>query len=63
MPPIEAILNLQDMEDLAEKVMSRQGWAYYRSAADAEDCESSEVQNLAVGEGGKGADRASFGGS
>jgi hypothetical protein len=39
MPPIESILNLQDMEDLAEKVMSRTGWAYYRSAADLEDCE------------------------
>ena len=43
MPPIEAILNLQDMEDLAEKVLSRTGWAYYRSAADSEDCESSGV--------------------
>ena len=40
MPPIESILNLQDMEDLAEKVLSRTGWGYYRSAADLEDCES-----------------------
>ena len=39
MPPIESILNLQDMEDLAEKVLSRTGWAYYRSASDLEDCE------------------------
>lgn len=40
MPSIESILNLQDMEDLAQKVLSRTGWAYYRSAADDEDCES-----------------------
>jgi hypothetical protein len=33
-------LNLQDMEDLAQKVLSRTGWAYYRSAADDEDCKS-----------------------
>lgn len=42
-PPIDAILNLQDMEDLAEKVMSTTGWAYYRSAADTEESESIDV--------------------
>ena len=39
MPPIDSILLLQDMEDLAEKVMSKTGWGYYRSASDTEDCE------------------------
>ncbi|KAG7544244.1 hypothetical protein FFLO_03357 [Filobasidium floriforme] len=37
MPPIDSILLLQDMEDLAEKVMSKTGWGYYRSASDTED--------------------------
>lgn len=40
MPPIDSILLLQDMEDLAEKVMSKTGWGYYRSASDTEDCKS-----------------------
>lgn len=32
MPPVDAMLNLQDFEELAEKVLSKTAWAYYRSA-------------------------------
>ncbi|KAH8798451.1 putative cytochrome b2, mitochondrial precursor (L-lactate ferricytochrome C oxidoreductase) [Flagelloscypha sp. PMI_526] len=35
MPPITSILTLQDMEDLAQKVLSETAWAYYRSDADS----------------------------
>ncbi|KAI5449746.1 hypothetical protein NCC49_004111 [Naganishia albida] len=37
MPPVDAMLNLQDFEELAEKVLSKTAWAYYRSAADSEE--------------------------
>ena len=32
MPPLEGMINLQDFEELAEKVLSKTAWAYYRSA-------------------------------
>jgi L-lactate dehydrogenase (cytochrome) len=32
MPPVDAMLNLDDFEKLAEKVLSKTAWAYYRSA-------------------------------
>ncbi|GHJ85958.1 hypothetical protein NliqN6_2360 [Naganishia liquefaciens] len=37
MPPVEACVNLEDFEVLAEKVLSKTAWAYYRSAADSEE--------------------------
>ena len=40
MPPAEDMLLLQDFEDWAEKVLTSVAWAYYRSAADHEVCES-----------------------
>jgi L-lactate dehydrogenase (cytochrome) len=35
-PPIGSILNMADFEALAEKVMAKEAWAYYSSAADDE---------------------------
>ncbi|KAJ9093821.1 hypothetical protein QFC20_007034 [Naganishia adeliensis] len=32
MPPLEGMIDLQDFEELAEKVLSKTAWAYYRSA-------------------------------
>lgn len=32
MPALDSLVNLQDFEELAEKVLSRTAWAYYRSA-------------------------------
>lgn len=36
-PPIDSILNLSDLESLAQTLLSTTAWAYYRSAADSED--------------------------
>ena len=35
-PPLNRIINLADMEQVASKVLSYKAWAYYRSAADDE---------------------------
>lgn len=40
MPPAEDMLLVQDFEGWAEHVLSNVAWAYYRSAADYEVCES-----------------------
>jgi L-lactate dehydrogenase (cytochrome) len=40
MPPAEDMLLVQDFEGWAEQVLSNVAWAYYRSAADHEVCES-----------------------
>lgn len=37
MLPLEAMINLNDIQEQAEKVLSRTAWAYYRSAANGED--------------------------
>lgn len=37
MPPLDAIINLTDIADVAEKVLSKTAWNYYRSAADSEE--------------------------
>ncbi|WWD01546.1 hypothetical protein V866_008491 [Kwoniella sp. B9012] len=37
LPPVDAMLLLQDFEDWGEKVLSGTAWAYYRSAADSEN--------------------------
>lgn len=34
-PPLGAMINLMDIEEVAKKVMSKKAWHYYRS--DAED--------------------------
>ena len=34
-PPVEACVNLEDFEVLAEKVLSKTAWAYYRSAGES----------------------------
>ncbi|KAI3631707.1 hypothetical protein MIR68_010180 [Amoeboaphelidium protococcarum] len=36
LPPLDAILNLTDFEACAQQLMSKDGWAYYSSAADDE---------------------------
>lgn len=38
MPGPAAALNLQDIEDFAEKVLTATAWAYYRSTSDDEYC-------------------------
>ncbi|TFK55458.1 hypothetical protein OE88DRAFT_1621132 [Heliocybe sulcata] len=38
LPPPSAAINIQDIEELAQQVLSTQAWAYYRSAADHENC-------------------------
>lgn len=34
MPPLEAVLNLDDFERVAQQVLSRAGWGYYACAGD-----------------------------
>ena len=34
MPPLGAMINLADIEDVARKVMTKQAWHYYRSEAE-----------------------------
>jgi len=36
LPHVGTMLNLDDFEKMAEKLLSEQGWAYYRSAGDDE---------------------------
>lgn len=36
LPPVGTMLNLDDFEKMAEKLLTDQGWAYYRSSADDE---------------------------
>lgn len=41
LPPAEKMYLLEDFEPWAEKVLSGAAWAYYRSAAEHDRCESS----------------------
>lgn len=43
-PPVEDLLNLDEIEEAATKRMSRKAWAYYYSAAD--DLASKSINNL-----------------
>ncbi|CAE6491872.1 unnamed protein product [Rhizoctonia solani] len=36
LPPLSHVLNLNEFEELAQKVLSKTAWSYYRSAADDE---------------------------
>ncbi len=54
MPPLESMINLYDFEQLAEKVLSRTGWAYYRSAANGEDSECFSSSECKIGDMEKG---------
>jgi L-lactate dehydrogenase (cytochrome) len=36
LPPLSHVLNLNEFEELAETVLSKTAWSYYRSAADDE---------------------------
>jgi L-lactate dehydrogenase (cytochrome) len=36
MPPLSQCYNLSDFESVARRVMTKQAWAYYSSAADDE---------------------------
>ncbi|OXG35145.1 L-mandelate dehydrogenase [Cryptococcus neoformans Bt120] len=37
LPPVDAMLLLQDFEDWGQRILSGTAWAYYRSAADSEN--------------------------
>lgn len=36
LPPLSHVLNLNEFEELAQTVLSKTAWSYYRSAADDE---------------------------
>ncbi|MCJ1477371.1 hypothetical protein MMC13_006042 [Lambiella insularis] len=46
-PPLENLLNLDEIEDIATRQISRKAWAYYFSAAD--DLKSKRMNNEAYG--------------